>query len=84
MTTRRCRACKNMVSAESEVCPVCGRDHRTTAVAKAVKWAVVAGCAAGAVHWFVLRDAGGPVAAAGSDSTAAHVEAQTASASVHR
>jgi uncharacterized lipoprotein YmbA len=72
-----------MVSAESEVCPVCGRDHRMTAILKAVRWTLLAGCAAGAVHWFVLRE--NPAAPDNpAAANAATVDTQTAAASVQR
>ena len=58
MSMRRCRGCKNMVSAESPECPICGRSHRTMGAVAAAKWVVLLGCCVWAVERLALRSGG--------------------------
>jgi hypothetical protein len=51
MTLRKCPACKNQFDAQSEVCPVCGRNPTVQRLKSFLLW----GAAVMAVAWFALH-----------------------------
>ncbi len=50
MTLRKCPACKNMVDAENETCPVCGCNPIARRIRSVVMW-----CAVVAMAWVLLH-----------------------------
>jgi hypothetical protein len=41
MSLRRCPACKNMIAAETIICPVCGVDPKRRQIVRVIKWIIV-------------------------------------------
>ena len=41
MTLRRCDNCKNMVTAESDFCPVCGLTRGQVRLRRIVRWTLI-------------------------------------------
>lgn len=43
MSLRRCPSCKNLIDADVEECPVCGRHWRTVWAWRLTRWGVLLG-----------------------------------------
>jgi hypothetical protein len=55
MTLRKCPSCREMVGAESEVCPRCGVNFKTALIRRVVMWILTTALVVWFAGHFVLR-----------------------------
>ena len=55
MNLRKCPACKNMISRETDSCPICGCEPGKRRLRQIITWSLLLGCGAWATEHYVSK-----------------------------